>query len=232
MTAHELLLDAAAFRRMVTAAADAVDAEHRALSRLDAAAGDGDHGINLKRAMDAARSAVARRPEGSPGVLLGIVGEACAEEMGGAAGALFGGFFAAAADMLGDQPDVDGATLAEALSAGAARVAALGRAAVGDRSMVDALAPAADAARAAARSGSGPAGVLAGAAAAARRGADGTRDLVPRVGRARYAADHAVGSADPGATTVALILGAWADAIKEERRVGVHEADDVVAGQR
>lgn len=231
MMVRELALDTTGFRLMVEAAADAVNAEHRSLSRLDAATGDGDHGINLKRAMDAARSAVAGRREASPGTVLALVGEACAEEMGGAAGALFGSFLAAAADVLGDRPDVDAATLAEALSAGAGRVAAVGGAAVGDRSMVDALAPAAEAARAAARSGSGPADVLSAAAAAARRGADKTRDLAPRVGRARYAGDHAVGSADPGATSVALILGAWADAIKEAR-MGVHEADDVAAGQR
>lgn len=211
-------LDGPAFRRMVIAAADAVDREEGALSKLDAVAGDGDHGVNLRRAMDAARKLVDELPPASPpGAVLHALGEACAEQMGGAAGALFGAYFRAAAASVGNDLEADVDAVAEALAAGLKRVQQIGKASVGDKTMVDALAPAAEAAAAAAGSSADPADALADAAAAARRGAERTRDLVPGAGRARYAADRASGTADPGATAVALILDAWARAAEDGR---------------
>jgi dihydroxyacetone kinase-like protein len=203
---------------MVSAAADAVDRKAAALSKLDAVAGDGDHGVNLQRAMAVARRvATDAAPTSSPGELLEAVTDACTEQMGGAAGALFGAFFAAAAGSVGERTAVDADAVAQALAAGTERVAKLGKAGVGDKTMIDALVPAAEAAAAAATSGGGPVQVLRAAADAARRGADRTRNQTPAAGRARYAAERATGSADPGATSVALILDAFAHSAANDR---------------
>jgi dihydroxyacetone kinase-like protein len=211
-------LDGPAFARMVAAAADAVDREAAALSKLDAVAGDGDHGVNLQRAMAAARRALGEaEPIGSPGEQLQVVAEACTEQMGGAAGALFGAFFAAAAGSMGERAAVDADALAQALATGTERVRTFGKADVGDKTMIDALVPAAEAAAAAATSGAGPVQVLRAAADAAHRGAGRTRDLTPAAGRARYAAERATGSADPGATSMALILDAFAHSAANDR---------------
>lgn len=232
MTRPAALLGGGVVRKMVVAASDAVAAEHALLSSLDAVAGDGDHGVNLTRAMEAARSSILAVDEATPGATFRAVADACAEDMGGAAGALFGAFFGGMADAVGDEASVDAQVMAAALSAGAERVRRIGRASVGDRSMVDALVPAADAAKAAWRSGGGPVEVLAAAATAARSGAAATRTMVPAVGRAKYAGRRAVGSPDPGATSLALILSAWARAAGRDQGTSVRMEDDVVARRR
>jgi dihydroxyacetone kinase-like protein len=108
--------------------------------------------------------------------------------------------------------EVDGSGVAAALRAGLDGVVSRGKAEVGDATMVDALAPAADAADKAAAAGGGPAQVLAAAAAAADAGAGSTVDLVPRKGRASYLGERAVGHPDPGARSAALLLRALAEA--------------------
>lgn len=200
------------FRQMALAAAAKIDSQHQVLSRLDAAGGDGDHGANVRAAMTEARKVIASQAEPSPASVLGALGVSFQEHMGGAAGVLIGEFFAGAAEVFGNDQEIDGTTLSEALSSGLTQLMNLGGATVGDRTMVDALAPAVETAREAARSGATPHELLAEAAKSARAGADATRDLVPTVGRAAYAPEKAVGMPDAGATTLALILEAWARA--------------------
>lgn len=199
--------------RMVAASAGEIAANAADLSRLDAVAGDGDHGVNMTAAMARAQSLAEALPAATPAEVLGAVATACIDGPGGASGALFGSFFLGVAGGIGEGSEVDAATLAEALAAGLHEVQRVGKAVVGDKTMIDALTPAVDAAMAAVRAGYLPGRLLSEAAAAARAGAEGTRRLVPRAGRARYAADRSVGTQDPGATAAALILEAWARAL-------------------
>lgn len=203
------------FQRMAIAAADMVDSEQGMLSRLDAAGGDGDHGANMKAGMTEARLLVERLPETTPASVLEALVVAFQEHMGGAGGVLLGEFFAGAGSDIGEKSEVDGLGLAECLAAGLERLQRVGKAEVGDRTMVDALLPAVMAATEAAAAGDPPAAVLANAAAAAREGAEATSGLTPKLGRARYAPDRAIGTPDAGATTVGLILDAWARAATE-----------------
>jgi dihydroxyacetone kinase-like protein len=199
--------------RMVAASAGEIAANAADLSRLDAVAGDGDHGVNMTVAMARAQSLAEALPVATPSAVLGAVATACLDGPGGASGALFGSFFRGVAGGMGEGSEVDAATLAEALAAGLEEVRRVGKAAVGDKTMIDALAPAVDAAMAAARAGHSPGRLLSEAAAAAREGAEGTSRLVPRTGRARYSVERAMGAQDPGATAAALILEAWAKAL-------------------
>lgn len=206
-------LDAAGAAAMIHLAAVRIDAIAGELSRLDAVAGDGDHGVNMSAAFrDADARIEASRPS-TPGGAFLLAARSFTELVGGSAGALFGAFFSAVGSAAGDARDLDADVLAAALTAATNRVAAVSRAAPGDKTLLDALRPATEAASAAAASGSGVGPAMAAAADAARAGALATTAMAAKAGRARYAADGAVGTADPGATTVATMFESWAEAI-------------------
>lgn len=207
------LLDGDDFSAMVVAAADVVDANVGLLSRLDAASGDGDHGANAQRAMSRARASLDELTKKLPAAVLDALASACAEAMAGASGAVFSSFFAGAAAAIGDERSVDASLLARSFAAGLQRVQQVGGAHVGDKTIVDALGPAVAAAESASRRTADVGQVLGHAATAARGGAEATSDLAASVGRARYAESGGRGWADPGATTIALIFEAWADAV-------------------
>jgi dihydroxyacetone kinase-like protein len=234
-------LDAHDVVRLVEAAAQMVAASFTTLDELDAVVGDGDHGVNLQQALAQAVEDVHALSAPTPGQVLAALGNTCRERMAGAAGTLFGAFFGAMADALSDRTDVDSTAISAALTAGAARVGHLGGARVGDKTMLDALVPAASAAREAALSGSSVADTLARVAEAASAGAAATRQLQARLGRARYVGDKSIGVADPGATSISMILSAWAHAAAEpggpyqrpeEPRMGEVEAVTTEGGGR
>lgn len=183
------------------------------LSGLDAVAGDGDHGLNISAAFADADARIAGlEPESAAGVF-SIVSQAFNEGRGGASGALFGAFFGALADRL-SSPDASGLEdFVDGLDLGSRRVREIGRANPGDKTMLDALQPGVDAARATLSLGQGEVAVFAAAAAAAQHGADSTSHMHAKAGRARYADAGAVGTRDPGALTCAIIFRAWADVV-------------------
>ena len=117
-------LDGDDFAAMVNAAADVIDANAGALSRLDAVNGDGDHGANAQRALTQARSVACQLDDPSPASVLEAVADACGETMAGASGAVFAAFFAGAARSIGDHSTVDALALAGMLAAGLQRVRA------------------------------------------------------------------------------------------------------------
>lgn len=197
---------------MVQAAARRVAEREEELSRLDGAAGDGDHGANMAAAFAEARRRLERDPPADPAGAWRAVSGAFLEKVGGAAGGLFGAFFAAVASGLSGQTEPGSESLAAAWRKGAEQVRRAGRAAPGHKTMLDALLPAVDAATAAASAGEDAAATLQAAARAARRGAEATSGMRPAAGRARYAPDRSRGLPDPGAVTCALLFEAWAEA--------------------
>ncbi|GAA4619741.1 dihydroxyacetone kinase subunit DhaL [Saccharopolyspora hordei] len=204
-TAHDVI---AALR-----AGAATVAEHRdELVELDRAIGDADHGENMDRGFRAvALKAETSKPE-TPGAVLKLCATVLISTVGGASGPLYGTAFLRAAAAVGDATELDGAAVAKAVQAGLEGVVARGRAEAGDKTMVDALVPAVDAAKNAAEAGEGPAKVLAAAAEAAHRGAQATEPLVARKGRASYLGERSAGHIDPGARSTALLLSAFAEA--------------------
>jgi dihydroxyacetone kinase len=220
MNSSTTSLDGDDFAAMVTAALAAIDANATTLSNLDAISGDGDHGANVQRAMGRARALVDELPVRTPAAVLDALAKACGETMGGAAGAVFGAFFSGAAMEIGDQPTVSADALGRVFAAGLTHVKRVGGADRGDKSMVDALAPAVEATESAWVSTADVAAVMSSAAMAARSGAQATSGMAARVGRARYAETGGHGTADPGAMTIALMFESWADAIGERRHIG------------
>jgi dihydroxyacetone kinase-like protein len=140
------------------------------------------------------------------------VGMTLVRTVGGASGPLFGTFFLRVGTSLAERNEVPPADFAAALRAGLDGVVARGKADPGDKTMYDALAPAIDALDAALAAGEPLADALRRAHAAAEEGRDKTIPMLARKGRASYLGERSVGHQDPGATTVALLLRAAADA--------------------
>lgn len=201
-------MDTKLIRAWLTECARVVEANRDHLTALDAAIGDADHGVNLTRGFAAAQAAVAERQPDSPGQLLTTVGNTLVSKVGGAAGPLYGTAFRRAGKALGSEPEVSAAEFGDALEAAAAGVRELGAAALGDKTMVDALAPAVEAFQAAVRAGESMDRAALAAAEAAESGAEATIPMQAQRGRASYLGARSVGHQDPGATSTALLIRA------------------------
>jgi dihydroxyacetone kinase-like protein len=188
--------------------AASVRAEREYLVQLDAAIGDGDHGINLNRGFDAVVRALSADEDSPPGKLLILAGKTLVSSVGGASGPLWGSALRRAGRTLGDAPTFDLAELAAALDAALAAIVDLGAAAPGDKTMVDAFSPAMVALHEAVNRGAPPHDALRAAAAAAEEGMRATIPMQARKGRASYLGERSIGHQDPGATSTALIIRA------------------------
>ncbi len=182
--------------------------EHRVdeLNKLDAALGDGDFGASMQRGMTAVAETVGPMETDSIGELFKTVGMTLVSAMGGTSGPLVGTLFLRTGISLGDVSEVDVASLATALRAGADGVMALGQAAPGDKTMIDSLVPAVEALETAGESSMSTA--VGDAAIAARDAAQATSELAARRGRASYVGGGGVGHVDPGAMGISILFDA------------------------
>jgi dihydroxyacetone kinase-like protein len=189
--------------------ASTVEAEAAHLTQLDSAIGDGDHGVNMTRGFRAVNEALGAQDGAQPpGKLLITAGKTLISTVGGASGPLWGTALRRAGRALGDAPELDAPALVTALDAALAAVVELGAAEPGDKTMVDALGPAARTLREQVEAGSGLATALDAAVAAAEEGARATVPMQARKGRASYLGERSVGHQDPGAASTTLILAA------------------------
>lgn len=187
------------------------------LTQLDAAIGDGDHGTNMRRGFDAVGKALAGQGDNTPpGRLLIVAGKTLVATVGGASGPLWGSALRRAGRALGDSETFDGKQLALALDSAIEGVVELGAAAPGDKTMVDALVPAARALHEAIDSGRSLEEAARSAADAASDGAEATVPMRARKGRASYLGERSIGHQDPGATSAAIILAALSRALSNE----------------
>jgi dihydroxyacetone kinase-like protein len=208
----DMTLDTAWAVRWIRASA-AVISEHRVeLITLDRDIGDGDHGENLDRGFSAVLPKLDDlADDATPADALKLVATTLISTVGGAAGPLYGTAYLKAAGAIAGQAELDGAAIVALLTAARDGVVLRGKAAPGDKTMVDAWTPAVDAAAAALSNGSDEAGILDAAATAAEGGARATEPLVAHKGRASYLGERAIGHRDPGAQSSALLLRAAAD---------------------
>ncbi|MEU9335365.1 dihydroxyacetone kinase subunit DhaL [Streptomyces sp. NPDC048290] len=198
-------------RAWVRAIAAAVGRHKDHLTQLDSAIGDADHGTNMDRGFTAAAVAVAAAPAGTTvGGVLTLTGTTLIASIGGAAGPLYGGAFRAVGKELAG-PVAAPEAFAAALAAGLESIQRLGTAAPGDKTMIDAYAPAVTAFTGAARAGADFATSAGAAADAAEAGMRATIPLQARKGRASYLGVRSTGHQDPGATSTALIFRALSE---------------------
>lgn len=201
------MLDAHFFRSWLTATADAVDREAERLTELDSPIGDADHGSNLRRGFRAVAAVLEKETPDTPGAVLMLAGRQLISTVGGASGPLYGTLLRRTGKELGDAPEVGPARFAAALRTGVDAVAALGGAAPGDKTMLDALVPGIDALDALDNSLDS----FGAAREAALQGALATTPLQARKGRASYLGERSIGHQDPGATSSALLFEALAE---------------------
>ncbi|WP_067695476.1 dihydroxyacetone kinase subunit DhaL [Nocardia jejuensis] len=196
-------LDAAAWVRTF---ATLIDEHAEELTALDAAVGDADHGTNMRRGMAAAVAALDDCAADSPADICKQTAMVLIRTIGGASGPLYGTFFLRFAGVI--EKGSDTADFARAFRAGLDGVIARGKAELGDKTMVDALAPAADALDRSVTAAASGAQALDAAVVAAESGRDATTPLVARKGRASYLGERSAGHQDPGATSAALLVRA------------------------
>jgi dihydroxyacetone kinase-like protein len=183
------------------------------LTGLDAAIGDGDHGINMDRGFQTVLVKLAPVRDKDAGTLLKTTGMALVGSVGGAGGPLYGTFFLRAGAALDAKTEVANSELVAALEAGLKGVVERGKANRNDKTMVDALAPAIERARQYVDEGAPLEEALAAAADAAEEGMTATIPLKALKGRASYLGDRSIGHQDPGATSSYLMLRALSDSL-------------------
>jgi dihydroxyacetone kinase-like protein len=202
-------MDIVQARAWIEAIAAAVADQADELTRLDSAIGDADHGANMRRGFTAVVAALASLEPATVGDVLVKTGTTLVSSVGGAAGPLYGSAFRAIGKSLSGRT-VDGGQLLTGLRDGLAAIQRLGAAVPGDKTMVDAYAPAVAAFERELQGGGTLASAAARAAAAAEDGMRATTSLQARKGRASYLGARSVGHQDPGATSTALVFRALA----------------------
>ncbi|HNY25964.1 MAG TPA: DAK2 domain-containing protein [Candidatus Sumerlaeota bacterium] len=204
------ILDREIFKRMVADALAAIREHEADLSALDAATGDGDHGTAMVAALAAATQAA--DVEAPFKQMLFDMGWAVMGEASGSTSTLIGALFMGMSDGLQQSDtELDAAGVARMFAAALASVRQQTKAEVGDKTLMDALIPAVEALQAANIKEQGIASMLEKATSAASQGAQKTKDLVAKFGRARNLGENAVGHVDPGATSISLIFESFAN---------------------
>ncbi len=191
---------------MLTTAA-VIEENSTLLSDLDSPIGDADHGANMARGFAAVTKKIETGAFADLGALFKSVGMTLISTVGGAAGPLYGGFFLALGKQTAGMTEIDTAGLATALEAGVQDIKLRGKAQLGDKTMVDTLAPALESFKASRDS------LPAATKAAAETAADAAEKTIPmlaRKGRASYLGERSIGHKDPGATSSAILLQALA----------------------
>ncbi|KDA05031.1 dihydroxyacetone kinase [Microbacterium sp. CH12i] len=197
---------------------DMIDRDVDEFGRLDAIAGDGDHGIGMQRGARAgaaaARDAVAAGA--GAGTVLSRAGDAWADRAGGTSGALWGAALRAAGERLGDELRPHATDVAAAVDTAREAIQSYGKAAVGDKTMVDALVPFAEELTARVAAGEALASAWAAAAVDSTNAAEATSALLPRLGRARPHMEKSLGTPDPGAISLARAMTVAGQVLAEQ----------------
>lgn len=194
-------------RALQAMAAMLADAEDE-LGRIDAIAGDGDHGRGMVKGSSAAAEAAARavRAGAGQGSVLTQAGREWAAKAGGTSGVLWGALLSAVGTRLGDTGRPDSATVAAGMRDGYDALVELGGAAPGDKTMLDAWLPFVEDLQGRVAAGEQWQDAWQAATDVADEAARATADLRPKVGRARPLAERSVGTPDAGATSLAMCL--------------------------
>lgn len=191
-------------------ALDVIETQQDELGRLDAIAGDGDHGIGMHRgltaALEAAKTAIIA--QAGAGTTLIAAGDAWSDRAGGTSGMLWGVILRDLGNAVGDESKPDTATIATGVVAALQAVIDLGKARLNDKTLVDVLYPFSTALMKGTTRGLSIPEAWAAAAEIAGQSAEATKNLTPKIGRARPHAGKSIGNPDPGAVSMALIIQA------------------------
>jgi phosphoenolpyruvate---glycerone phosphotransferase subunit DhaL len=200
-------------RKLLLALIETIDTNGAYLSEIDGATGDGDHGINMTKGVRRTKEKLVDQkvtvPQG-----LEMLGNVLLAEIGGAMGPLYGSFFIDMAKACGDSPVIDKEIFGKMLKAAVAIMQDLGGAKVGDKTMMDALVPAAEEYEKAVAEGASFSEALNRMAAAAEKGKEATRGMIAKLGRASRLGERSRGILDAGAASCSLILKTFSDSLQ------------------
>lgn len=200
----------------IRAYADVITEQKDYLTELDSIIGDADHGANMHRGFDAVVKKMPTVEDKDIGTILKTVGMTLLSTVGGAGGPLYSTLFIQAANTLNGKTEMDLADWYTALNAARNGVVRLGKAELGDKTMVDAITPAVESLAESVKNGQDLNEALKVSAKAAEEGMKATIPLVARKGRASYLGERSAGHQDPGATSSYLLLQTAADVWTQE----------------
>jgi dihydroxyacetone kinase-like protein len=186
--------------------ADRIEENKLFLTELDAAIGDGDHGLNMSKGFHAVREKLKEDTGANIGDILKKTGMTLVSNVGGASGPLYGTAFMKAGLEAGSKEVIDIVDFEKMLSAALDGVKMRGKAVLEDKTMVDAIEPGLYALSKAIQLGLSSKEALKEAVDAAYKGVEHTKDIIARKGRASYLGERSIGHQDAGATSSALIL--------------------------
>ena len=209
-----MTLDVEQTRSMVSRALQKVAAQRDRLNELDRGLGDGDHGTTIARGSNAAIALLGTASPGTVNEVFSSAGGAMMKSMGGASGVLFGTFLQGA-KACPPSSVLDAGVLLGFFEKGLDNLRQKSKAAVGDKTMLDALVPAVEAMGRDAAASESLEITLQHAAEAAEQGAKSTMGMLPRFGRARTLGERAAAGQDPGATSVSLLVRGLLDGLRE-----------------
>lgn len=194
-------------RAFIRRFAELIDAHAAELTELDAAIGDADHGINMRRGTQAALEKVETMEGAAPGELLKAAAMTLISKVGGASGPLYGTAFLRASAAVGAKASLDGNDVAALFAAMRDGLCERGKAHAGEKTMIDAFEPAV----AALQRGES----LQRAYEAARAGSDATIPMLAQKGRASYLGERSIGHRDPGSASTVLLFEAAAETLHD-----------------
>ncbi|HSL86128.1 MAG TPA: dihydroxyacetone kinase subunit DhaL [Bacteroidales bacterium] len=193
-------------KEVILAIAEMIEEKKLYLTQLDAAIGDGDHGLNMAKGFRAAKEKLESTALETPSDILKAVGMALISKVGGAAGPLYGTAFLNASKTVAGKTDLDKNDLKEMLEAALDGVKSRGKATVGEKTMVDAIEPALEALKKAIAEGASTKEAMDQAVTAAEEGVAYTKTIIAKKGRASYLGERSIGHEDPGAMSSYMIL--------------------------
>jgi len=205
-------LDTAGTVALLRAVAQAVIDKTEVLTEADLAIGDGDHGVGMRRGFEGTLDALVANPPETIEAAFKATGTAIMAQTGGAAGAIFGTLFRGGSKALSGKDTLDGPAFVAFLETGLEAVLKRGGVVEGQKTIIDALAPAARAARSANGSLKD---VTTAAADGALAGVEATRAMIATTGKARSLGERSIGHPDPGAISVSIILVAMRDHVTQ-----------------
>ena len=197
--------------RWLERTADVLHENRAYLTQLDSAIGDADHGINMDRGFSAVRDKFPTMATMDMATQLRTVGSTLVSTVGGASGPLYGTAYLRAGGAIAGKQELSSADVVAMLEAFVGGIVARGKAQPGEKTMIDALTPALNAAKEALNAGASLADLTQKATAAADEGMKATLPLLATKGRASYLGERSVGHQDPGATSSWLILRSLAE---------------------
>ncbi|MBO1264887.1 dihydroxyacetone kinase subunit L [Proteiniclasticum sp. SCR006] len=200
------MADAQKVKEVILAISEIIEEKKLYLTQLDAAIGDGDHGLNMAKGFGAAKEKLESTNPETPSDILKAVGMALISKVGGAAGPLYGTAFLNASKSVAGKTELDLNDYQVMLEAALDGVKIRGKATVGEKTMVDAIEPALEALKKAIAEGSSTREAMDKSVAAAEEGVNYTKTIIAQKGRASYLGERSIGHIDPGAMSSYVIL--------------------------